>query len=75
MDVGTLVARATNTYRDRIAVESEEGSLTFGEIGGRIFQLARGLKGLGLAEEARVLELQFKQVTYVESDLGITSAG
>jgi acyl-CoA synthetase (AMP-forming)/AMP-acid ligase II len=75
MDVGTLVARATTAYRDRIAVESEEGSLTFGEIGGRIFQLARALKSLGLAEEDRVLDLQFNQITYIESDLGISSAG
>lgn len=41
MDVGTLVARATRAYRDRPAVESEEGTLTFGEIGSRIFQLSR----------------------------------
>ena len=75
MDVGTLVARATTTYRDRIAVESEEGSRTFGEIGSRIFQLARALKALGLQEEDRVLDLQFNQITYIESDLGISSAG
>ena len=48
MDVGTLVARSMQKYRDRIAVESSEGSLTYGEIGSRIFQLARGLKSLGL---------------------------
>ncbi len=75
MDVGTLVARATSTYRDRIAVESEEGTLTFGEIGGRIFQLARALKALGLPAEDRVLDLQFNQITYIESDLAISSAG
>ena len=40
MDVGTLVARSVTQYRDRIAVESEEGTRTFGEIGGRIFQLS-----------------------------------
>lgn len=75
MDVGTLVARAVTTYRDRVAVESEEGSWTYGEIGGRIFQLARGLKALGLQEEDRVLDLQFNQTSYIESDLGISSAG
>lgn len=75
MDVGTLVARAANAYGERIAVESEEGALTFGEIGGRIFQLARALKALGLQEEDRVLDLQFNQITYIESDLGISSAG
>jgi acyl-CoA synthetase (AMP-forming)/AMP-acid ligase II len=75
MDVGTLVARAVVNYRDRVAVESEEGTRTFGEIGGRIFQLARGLKALGLQEEDRVLDLQFNQTSYIESDLGISSAG
>ena len=75
MDVGTLVARATRAYRDRPAVESEEGVLTFGEIGARIFQLFRGLRALGLENEDRVLDLQFNQTSYVESDLGISSAG
>jgi acyl-CoA synthetase (AMP-forming)/AMP-acid ligase II len=75
MDVGTLVVRATTQYWDRIAVESEEGNRTFGEIGSRIFQLSRALKALGLQEEDRVLDLQFNQITYIESDLGISSAG
>jgi len=69
MDVGTLVARATRAYYDRPAVESEEGTLTFGEIGGRIFQLSRALRALGLQNDDRVLDLQFNQISYVESDL------
>lgn len=75
MDVGTIVARSMRRYRDRIAVEGPEGSITFGEIGSRIFQLARALKVLGLAEGDRVLDLQSNQNTYIESDLGISSAG
>ena len=62
-------------YRDRIAVEGPEGSMTYGEIGSRIFQLARALKNLGLAEGDRVLDLQSNQNTYIETDLGISSAG
>ena len=75
MDVGTIVARSMRRYRDRIAVEGPEGSITFGEIGSRIFQLARALKALGLQEGDRVLDLQSNQNTYIESDLGISSAG
>jgi len=75
MDVGTLVARATENYSDRIAVKGEDGQLTYGQIGGRIFQLARALKALGLSEGDRVLDLQFNQITYLESDLGISTAG
>jgi len=75
MDVGTLVARSTRKYRDRIAVESSEGAMTFGEIGSRIFQLARALKALGLAPGDRVLDLQSNQRTYIETDLGISTAG
>ena len=75
MDVGTLVARSTRKYRDRIAVESSEGAMTYGEIGSRIFQLARGLKALGLAPGDRVLDLQSNQRTYIETDLGISTAG
>ena len=75
MDVGTLVARSMQKYRDRIAVESSEGSLTYGEIGSRIFQLARGLKSLGLEDGDRVLDLQFNQTSYLETDLAISTAG
>jgi len=75
MDVGTLVARSTRKYRDRIAVESSEGAMTFGEIGSRIFQLARALKALGLQTGDRVLDLQSNQRTYIETDLGISTAG
>ncbi len=75
MDVATLVARSMRRYRDRIALDGPAGSITFGEVGGRIFQLARGLKSLGLAEGDRVLDLQPNQNTYIETDLGISSAG
>lgn len=55
MDVGTLVARSMQKYRNRVAVESQEGAITYGQIGSRIFQLARGLKSLGLEVGDRVL--------------------
>lgn len=33
------------------------------------------MRALGLENEDRVLDLQFNQISYVESDLGISSAG
>ncbi len=75
MDVGTIVARSMRRYRNRIALEGPEGSITFGEVGARIFQLARGLRTLGLVDGDRVLDLQSNQNTYIETDLGISSAG
>jgi len=75
MDVGTLVARSMQKYRNRVAVESQEGAMTYGQIGSRIFQLARGLKSLGLELGDRVLDLQFNQTTYIETDLAISTAG
>ena len=38
-------------------------------------QLARGLRGLGLETGDRVLDLQSNQNTYIETDLGISTAG
>lgn len=75
MDVATLVARSMRRYRDRIALDGPEGTITFGEVGSRIFQLAKALRALGLADEDRVLDLQSNQNTYIETDLGISSAG
>jgi acyl-CoA synthetase (AMP-forming)/AMP-acid ligase II len=62
-------------YRDRIALDGPEGQLTYGESGARIMQLARALKSLGLETGERVLDLQSNQNTYIETDLGISTAG
>ena len=75
MDVGRLVSRSMRRYRDRIALEGPEGQLTFGESGARIMQLARALRALGLETGDRVLDLQSNQNTYIETDLGISTAG
>lgn len=75
MDVGRLVARSMTRYRDRIALEGPEGTSTFGRTGARVMQLARGLRSLGLETGDRVLDLQSNQNTYIETDLGISTAG
>jgi acyl-CoA synthetase (AMP-forming)/AMP-acid ligase II len=75
MDVGTIVRRAAIRYRDSIAVEGPDGSRTFGQLGDRVARLATALRGLGLADEDRVLDLQSNACTYVETDLAISAAG
>ncbi len=75
MDVGRLVARSMTRYRDRIALEGPEGASTFGRTGARVMQLARALRALGLETGDRVLDLQSNQNTYIETDLGISTAG
>lgn len=75
MDVGRLVARSMTRYRDRIALQGPEGDSTFGRTGARVMQLARGLRALGLETGDRVLDLQSNQNTYIETDLGISTAG
>ena len=75
MDVGRLVARSMRRYRDRIALDGPEGTSTYGRTGSRIMQLARGLRALGLVTGDRVLDLQSNQNTYIETDLGISTAG
>jgi acyl-CoA synthetase (AMP-forming)/AMP-acid ligase II len=75
MDVGRLVARSMRRYRDRIALIGPEGESSYGQTGARVMQLARGLRGLGLETGDRVLDLQSNQNTYIETDLGISTAG
>jgi len=75
VDVGRLVARAVRRYPTRVALTGPEGSRTFAEAGARVAQLARALLGLGLAPGDRVLDLQPNQISYVETDLGIATAG
>jgi acyl-CoA synthetase (AMP-forming)/AMP-acid ligase II len=75
MDVGTLVTRAARRFRDRVAVDGPEGSLTFGELGDRVVRLANALLASGLRPGDRVLDLQSNSVTYFETDLAIRSAG
>ena len=58
MDVGTIVARAARRHHDRIAVEDDTRSLTFGELGDRVRRLAAGLLSLGLKPGDRVLDLR-----------------
>lgn len=75
MDVGRLVSRSMTRYRDRIALIGPEGESTFGRTGARVMQLARALRTLGLETGDRVLDLQSNQNTYIETDLGISTAG
>jgi len=75
VDVGTLVTRAATRFADRVAVECEGDQRTFGELGNRVTQLARGLLALGLVPGDRMLDLQENSITAVESDLAIRSAG
>jgi acyl-CoA synthetase (AMP-forming)/AMP-acid ligase II len=75
MDVGRLVARSMRRYRDDVALIGPAGSMTFGQAGSRIMQLARALRALGLELGDRVLDLQSNQLTYVETDLAISTAG
>ena len=75
MDVGRLVARAARRYATRIAVEGPDGTRTYAELGDRVSRLARGLRTLGLQAGDRVLDLQTNQVSYLETDLAISTAG
>lgn len=75
MDIGTLVSRAARRFGDRIAVEAPEGTRTFTELGDRVSRLACSLRSLGMAPGDRVLDLQSNSLPYLETDLGIRSAG
>ncbi|OIQ83354.1 long-chain-fatty-acid--CoA ligase [mine drainage metagenome] len=75
MDVGRLVARSMRRYRNEVALIGPEGVMTYGQVGSRIMQLARALRSLGAETGDRILDLQSNQLTYVETDLAISTAG
>lgn len=75
LDVGTIVRRAADRFADRRALEDHERTVTFAQLGDRVARIAGGLLGLGLRPGDAVLDLQTNSATYVETDLGIASAG
>ncbi|MEM7354925.1 MAG: amino acid adenylation domain-containing protein, partial [Acidobacteriota bacterium] len=70
-----LFRRQVEQAPDRLAVESAEGSLTYGELGRRVEHLARHLRSLGVAREARVGLLMVRTPEMVTSMLAILRAG
>lgn len=75
MDIGTLVARASRRFGDRVAVEGPDAVRTFGDLGDRVVRLANGLTELGLRPGDRVLDLQPNSTSYFETDLAIRAGG
>jgi acyl-CoA synthetase (AMP-forming)/AMP-acid ligase II len=75
MDVGLMVARSARRHARQIALDGPSGKQTFAEVGARTAQLARALLALGLRPGDRVLDLQTNTNTYVETDLGLATAG
>ncbi|ADD45785.1 class I adenylate-forming enzyme family protein [Stackebrandtia nassauensis] len=75
MDAITLFRRSARRFGSRTALEDENGSLSFAELGDRVERLAHGLLSLGLRPGDRVLDLQSNQNTYVETDLACMAAG
>ncbi len=60
---------------DQIAVEAEDGALTWGELTRRMRQLGHGLAGLGLKPGDRVGLLMANGCAYVEALTGVMAAG
>lgn len=75
MDVGTIVADACSRYADRVALEDDTRSVTFGELGDRVARLAGALRTLGLRPGDAVLDLQTNAASYVETDMALARAG
>lgn len=75
MNVVELFSRSATRYRDRIALEGPQGSITFGRLADRVFRLAGALARRGLKPGDRVLDLQPNQNSYLETDLACMVAG
>jgi amino acid adenylation domain-containing protein len=74
-DLAALFAEQARQRPDRVAVSSEEGELTYGELARRAGRLARRLAAAGVGPEVRVAVLARRSPALVAGLLGILAAG
>lgn len=75
MSIENVVRGAACKYGPEVAVEDDEGSLTFSQLSDRVHQLAVGLDKVGVSPGDRVLVLLPNSVASVEVDLALTVGG
>ncbi|MDA8372891.1 MAG: AMP-binding protein [Actinomycetota bacterium] len=73
--VNGLFQRAFRVYADRVAVTSEDGSITYRELGERAKCLAAALHGLGIRRGDRVAILSETRPEYIETYAALASLG
>lgn len=73
--VRDLFARAFRIYADRVAVTSEDGEWTYGELGDQVRRLAGALYELGIRPGDRVAVLSETRPEYVQSYAALASLG
>ena len=69
------LARAERVARDKVALQSGEFRVTYGELGARCRRLAGALHGAGIAPGERVAVLAANSPQYIELYVGIPAAG
>ncbi|MCF7551366.1 class I adenylate-forming enzyme family protein [Pseudonocardia sp. WMMC193] len=75
MDVPSMMRQSTAFHRDRIAVITEETTLTFGEMWTRGVRLANALRDLGIEPGDRVAGLEDNTLAAADLFLGAAIAG
>lgn len=66
MNMVDLIVRSAKLYATRIAITSENRSLTYQEVNKRANKLVHALRSLGLQRQARVALLTFNDVHFLE---------
>ncbi|NIV75964.1 MAG: AMP-binding protein, partial [Gammaproteobacteria bacterium] len=69
------LARAERVARDKIALQSGEFRVTYGELGARCRRLAGALHAAGIAPGERVAVLAANSPQYIELYAGVPAAG
>jgi amino acid adenylation domain-containing protein len=73
--VTELLSRAWTSAADRVAIESDDVTLSYAELHGRVTELAAVLAGFGLGPESRVIVLLDRSIEQVICLLAVAFAG
>ena len=73
--IDVLLNRSARAWPDRLALVSDEATLTYAQLADRVARLGNALLGLGLEPGDRVADIQTNSHTYVETELACAAVG
>ncbi len=75
LTVGAMFLQQVGAHRQRIALQDQHRTLTYGELNQRVNRLANALAGLGVASGDRVAVLAENRIEYIELEMAAAKLG
>jgi acyl-CoA synthetase (AMP-forming)/AMP-acid ligase II len=75
MSIANVIRSAAERFGTAVALQDDDGAVTFSDLSTRVHRLAAGLEAVGVAPGATVLVLLPNSVASVEVDLALTIGG